>query len=52
MFCSTWIPRATLEELSNQHRSRKTSDGKEMKEKEPDMLQRQWNEGASDERYS
>ena len=29
MFCSTWIPRAILEELSNQRRSKKIGNGKE-----------------------
>ena len=47
MFCSTWIPRAILEELSNQRRSKKISDGKEMKQTEPNVLQWQWNKGVN-----
>ena len=42
----TWISRAILEELSNQRRSKKTGDGKEMKETEPNVLQRQRNKGG------
>ena len=38
---------ATLEELSNQHRS-KIGDGTETKETELDVLQRQRNKGAKD----
>ena len=37
MFCSTWIPRAILEELSNQCKRKKIGDGKETKETEPDV---------------
>ena len=38
----------TLEELSNQLRSKKIGDGTEMKETELDVLQRQQNKGAKD----
>ena len=42
------MPTATLEELSNQRRSKKIIEGAETKETELDVLQRQWNKGAKD----
>ena len=42
-FCSAWIHRAILEELSKQHRSKKISDSEEVKEREPGILQKQQN---------
>jgi len=42
------MPTATPEELSNQHRSKKISDGAETKETELDVLQRQRNKGVKD----
>ena len=38
----------TPEELSNQRRSMKISDGTETKGTELDVLQKQWNKGAKD----
>ena len=40
------MPTATLEELSNQRRTKKIGDGEETKETELDVLQRQRNKGA------
>jgi len=42
------MPTATLEELSNERRSKKISDSAETKETELDVLQRQRNKGAKD----
>jgi len=42
------MPTATLEELSNQRRSKKIGDGAETKETELNMLQRQQNKGVED----
>ena len=42
------MPTATLEELSNQRRSKKISNGAETKETELDVLQRQRNKGTKD----
>ena len=42
------MPTATLEELSNQRRSKKIGDGAETKETELDVLQRQRNKGVKD----
>ena len=44
----TWMPTVTPEELSNQRRSMKISDGTETKGTELDVLQKQWNKGAKD----
>ena len=42
----TWIPREVLEEVSNQHRNKKIGNSAETKERELNMLQRQWNKGT------
>ena len=42
------MPTATLEELSNQRRSKKIVDSAETKETELDVLQRQRNKGVKD----
>ena len=42
------MPTATLEELSNECRSKKIGDGAETKETELDMLQKQWHKGLKD----